>query len=119
MDINKEIGFRIKKLREDNNEYQKETADAISKAGTSLTESQLGLYELGLRKVPNNIIIALSKHFKVTTDYILTGNMINEPIPIAASTKNGLDISDIGENDRKVIMDLYNLLKSKNKESGE
>lgn len=115
MDINKEIGNRIKKLREDKNEYQKETADAVTRAGTSLTESQLGLYELGLRKVPNNIVVALSQHFKVTTDYILTGNMINEPIKIAASTKNGLDLSSMSEKDRQVIIDMYNALKNRGK----
>ena len=115
MDINKEIGFRIKKLREDKGEYQKETADAITKAGTSLSESQLGLYELGLRKVPNNIVIAISKYFNVTTDFILTGNTIDKPIQIAASMKDGLDLSDMSENDRKIITDMYNALKNKGK----
>lgn len=120
MDINKEIGMRIKKLREEKGKYQKEIADEITKNGTVLSESQLGLYELGLRKTPNNVVIALSKYFNVTTDYLLTGReTINEPIEIAASMKNGLDISDMGENDKKVIMDLYNLLKSKNKDKSE
>lgn len=111
MDINKEIGFRIKKLREDKGEYQKETADAITKSGTSLSESQLGLYELGLRRVPNNIVIAMSKYFNVTTDYILTGNMINEPIEIAANMGDKADLSDMTDKDKQFILDMIERLK--------
>ena len=115
MDINKEIGIRIKKLREDKAEYQKETADLITKSGTSLSESQLGLYELGLRKVPNNIVIAIAKHFNVTTDYILTGNTINEPIEIAASMKDKADLSEMSNKDKAYILDLIKRLKNDNK----
>lgn len=115
MDINKGIGIRIKKLREDKGEYQKETADAITKSGTPLSESQLGLYELGLRKVPNTIVIAISKYFNVTTDYILTGNMINEPIEIAANMGDKADLSDMSERDKQIILDMIERLKGYNK----
>lgn len=111
IDINKEIGSRIKKLREEKGEYQKETADNISRLGISLTESQLGLYELGLRKVPNSILIGLSHYFNVTTDFILTGKRtINEPIEIAASMKDKADLSRMSEKDKEYILGLIDSL---------
>ena len=68
---NKLVGNRIKNLREQNGEYQKETAEAITKMGEKLSEGQLGLYEIGARKLPPNITKALAIHFNTTTDYIL------------------------------------------------
>lgn len=68
---NKQVGNRIKRLRELKGEYQKETAEAISKMGEKLSEGQLGLYEIGARKLPPNLIKALAIHFDTTTDYLL------------------------------------------------
>lgn len=68
---NKQVGNRIKRLRELKGEYQKETAEAISKMGEKLSEGQLGLYEIGARKLPPNLIKALAIHFNTTTDYLL------------------------------------------------
>lgn len=118
MDINKQIGLRIKRLREGKNELQKETANNISQIGTPLSDSQLGLYELGLRKVPNNILIALADYFNVSTDYLLCRTeekyYINEPIPLAASMKDGVDLSQMSEKDKKVIWELYKTYKKMN-----
>lgn len=116
IDINKEIGLRIKKLREDKGEYQKETADNISRLGIPLSESQLGLYELGLRKAPNSIVIGLAHYFNVTTDYILTGKRtINEPIEIAANMGDKADLSEMTEKDKQFILDMIERLKGKDK----
>lgn len=68
---NKQVGNRIKRLRELKGEYQKETAEAVSKMGEKLSEGQLGLYEIGARKLPPNLIKALAIHFDTTTDYLL------------------------------------------------
>lgn len=70
-ELNKKIGLRIKSLRENLNEYQKETAQIITNMGEELSEGQLGLYELGMRKTPPNIIKALAIHFNVSSDYLL------------------------------------------------
>ena len=67
----KKICIRIKSLQEKKGEYQKETAEAITKKGVNLSEGQLGLYEIGARKLPPNILNALSEHFNTTTDYLL------------------------------------------------
>lgn len=69
--LNEKIGQRIKLLRENAGEYQKETAKIITEMGEKLTEGQLGLYEIGMRKTPPNIIKALALHFNVSTDYLL------------------------------------------------
>lgn len=113
-DLNKEIGLRIKKLREAKGEYQKETADNITKLGISLSDSQLGLYELGLRKVPNSVLVGLAHYFSVSTDYILTGkNPLNEPIEIAASMRDKADLSEMSDKDKEYILDLIERLKNK------
>ncbi|MBR1883385.1 MAG: helix-turn-helix transcriptional regulator [Clostridia bacterium] len=115
LEYNKQIGTRIKKLREDKDEYQKQTAEAISKTGISLTEGQLGLYEIGARKLPPNIIKALATHFGTTTDYILGRDINNEKLQIAASMKDNLDLSDMSESEKKYITDFVNMMRGKKK----
>ena len=115
LDYNKQIGARIKKLREDNGEYQKETAEAITKTGISLSEGQLGLYEIGARKLPPHIITALAIHFKTTTDYILGKDIQNQKLQIAASMKNNLDLSDMSDEEKKYITDFVNMMRDKKK----
>ena len=107
---NKQVGARIKNLRELKGEYQKETAEAISKMGVKLSEGQLGLYEIGARKLPPNIIKALATHFDTTADFILgnsersTINEINKKIKdndlyIAANSK--VDLGKLAQVDNK------------------
>lgn len=105
---NKQVGCRIKTLRENKGEYQKETAEAITKMGEKLSEGQLGLYEIGARKLPPNITKALAIHFNTTTDYILGNkNILDEidkklqdnDIAIAASSK--VDLGKLAQIDNK------------------
>lgn len=104
------VGERIKRLRKLAGLTQSELAEKLN-----LESAAVSKYETGRVPLTQESLIKLSEIFNVTTDYILgiSENTINEPIAIAAKMRDGLDISDMGENDRKVILDLYNLLKSK------
>lgn len=117
---NKLVGNRIKNLREQKGEYQKETAEAISKSGEKLSEGQLGLYEIGARKLPPNITKALAIHFNTTTDYILgrtdepsEKNKDNEKLIIAA--RSDVDLSELTEDEQKYILDFIKMIKNRKK----
>lgn len=117
---NKLVGNRIKNLREQKGEYQKETAEAISKSGEKLSEGQLGLYEIGARKLPPNITKALAIHFNTTTDYILgrtdepsEKNKDNEKLIIAA--RSDVDLSELTEEEQKYILDFIKMIKNRKK----
>lgn len=117
---NKLVGNRIKNLREQKGEYQKETAEAISKSGEKLSEGQLGLYEIGARKLPPNITKALAIHFNTTTDYILgrtnkpnEKNKEDEKLIIAA--RSDVDLSELTEDEQKYILDFIKMIKNNKK----
>lgn len=57
---------RIKELREDNDKYQKEVANAIK-----VTQQQYSEYELGKRQIQIDKLVELAKFYNVSTDYIL------------------------------------------------
>jgi len=104
------FGERLRKLRTEKGITQLQLGQKIG-----VSDRVIGYYESDDRfPKDDETLKRLADFFDVSLDELL-GRTINEPIPIAASMKDGLDISDMGENDRKVIMDLYNLLKSKNK----
>ena len=117
---NKQIGQRIKHLRETKGEYQKETAEAITRMGEKLSEGQLGLYEIGARKLPPNITKALAEYFNVTSDYLLgrtnTSNTVKEidkklkenNLHIAANSK--VDLGKLAKLDDKQAKIINNLI---------
>ena len=57
---------RIRDLREDSDLTQKQVADYLS-----MKQPQYNRYERGLRDIPSDVLIALSKLYKTSTDYIL------------------------------------------------
>ena len=57
---------RIKDLREDNDKTQKELAEYLV-----MKQPQYYRYENGLRDIPTDILIKLSKYYNVSVDYIL------------------------------------------------
>lgn len=105
---------RIKSLREDLKLSQEELANKLN-----LSKGIISLYEQEKRKPSLEILIQLSEIFNVSIDYILgrtdIRNAIDEPIAIAASTKDGIDLSDVSEADKKTIMEFIKFAKSKNK----
>lgn len=108
------IGEKIKLLREKNQKTQLDVAKALD-----VTYQTIYKYEKGIAIPPADAIIKLAEYFNVTTDYLLgrTDNldMLNEPIQIAASMKDGLDISDMDDDEKKFINDFVKMVRSKKK----
>lgn len=65
---------RIRDLREDNDKTQKEISEYLM-----CDQSLYSKYERGLRDVPINVIIKLSKLYNTSTDYILGLTDVKEP----------------------------------------
>lgn len=57
---------RIRDLREDRDFSQKQLAEMLN-----ISQSTYSRYESGFLDIPSEILISLSKIYKVTTDYIL------------------------------------------------
>ncbi|MBR4911104.1 MAG: helix-turn-helix transcriptional regulator [Clostridia bacterium] len=57
---------RIRDLREDHDLTQKQIAKILN-----CSQQVYSNYELGQRDIPTDVLIALSKYYKVSTDYIL------------------------------------------------
>lgn len=58
--------MRIRDLREDNDITQKEIADYLY-----IKQNTYSQYETGKRQLSIDILIALAKYYKTSTDYIL------------------------------------------------
>ncbi|MBE6664101.1 MAG: helix-turn-helix transcriptional regulator [Ruminococcaceae bacterium] len=58
--------MRIKDLREDNDLPQRELADYLH-----IKQNTYSQYENGQRQLPIEVLIALAKYYKTSTDYIL------------------------------------------------
>lgn len=56
---------RLKDLREDEDQYQKNIADIL---GT--TQRQYSRWETGTQEIPFHHVITLAKYYNCTTDYI-------------------------------------------------
>lgn len=108
------IGEKIKELREKNGKTQLDVSKALD-----VTYQTIYKYEKGIAVPPADAILKLAEYFNVTTDYLLgrTDNpdMLNEPIQIAASMKDGLDISDMDDDEKKFINDFVKMVRSKKK----
>lgn len=57
---------RIRDLREDHDLTQQQVADYLK-----MKQSQYSRYERGLRDIPTDILIALARLYRTSTDYIL------------------------------------------------
>lgn len=105
---------RIKKLRESSNETQEELGKILN-----VSKATISKYENGTVEMSNDTLIKLANHFNVSTDYILgrtnIPDMLNEPIQIAASMKDGLDISDMDDDEKKFINDFIKMVRNKKK----
>ena len=58
--------MKLKELREDNNLTQIDVAKVLN-----IKQNTYSQYETEKRQLPIDILIKLSKYYKVTTDYIL------------------------------------------------
>lgn len=67
---------RLKDLREDKNKTQKQIADEIHMSRTGYNQ-----YEIGANDIPTKVLIALSKYYNTSIDYILGQTNEIKPYP--------------------------------------
>ena len=98
------FGERLKNLREDNDEKQKDIAKILY-----VSTNMISAYELG-KHFPKNekSLITLAKHFNVSLDYLLGYS----DIP-SYNTENLLSISGLSKEEIDVIIKMVNILKKK------
>lgn len=107
------LGKRLKQLRIDNNKLQKDVANYLN-----ISDVAYGYYEKGERQPNPDMLLKLADFFNVSVDYLLgridSYKPLDEPIQIASSTKDNIDLSDIDDEDKKTIMKIYSIIKNKN-----
>jgi len=108
------IGKKIKELREIKQITQEELAKYLGVAPQTVYKYEKEINEPDLKTTSK-----IAEYFNVTTDYLLgrtdIPDMLNEPIQIAASMKDGLDISDMDEDEKKFINDFIAIARKKKK----
>jgi len=95
------IGRRIRDLREDADLKQKEVADALH-----ITNRMLSNYERDICNPPIEYIVALSRYFHVSTDYLLS--LTDDKTAYASFASETRE-------DKRVLL-LYHRLNSENQE---
>ena len=68
--------MRLRDLREDRDLTQKQVADFLS-----IKQNTYSQYENGVRQLPIDLLIRLSRYYTVSTDYILEMTNVPEPYP--------------------------------------
>ncbi|MBQ7353457.1 MAG: helix-turn-helix transcriptional regulator [Clostridia bacterium] len=93
------VADRIRYLREKNEMTQTDLANKLG-----ISRSAVNFWEMSLSSPSINNVIEMSRIFNVTTDYILS-----------TSSKLLVDISELGNEEKQVILKLVECLKAKNK----
>jgi transcriptional regulator with XRE-family HTH domain len=103
------IGEKIKFLRKNSNITQEELANKLNLT----TPSAVSKYESNMVPVPQDTIIKLARIFNVSTDYLLGLDILDEPLQIASSMKNGIDLTGMDEHDKEVIRSIVESLRKR------
>lgn len=70
--------MRIKDLRENRNLTQQQVADYLK-----IKQNTYSQYETGSRQIPTEVLVALAKLYKTSTDYLLEITDCQTPYPRA------------------------------------
>lgn len=89
------FGTTLRSLRLQNNYTQAQLSQKLG-----VTKSVISAYETGLRTPSYDILIHISKIFKVTTDYLL-----------GIENKENIDLSGLTEGEVRALMDLIKEMK--------
>lgn len=65
---------RIRELREDNDLLQRELAEYLNCSQVAYSR-----YELGMRDIPTEVLIAIADFYNTSTDYILGRTSVKKP----------------------------------------
>ena len=100
------FGERLKSLREDNDEKQKDIAKLLF-----VSANMISAYELG-KHFPKNekSLITLAEHFNVSLDYLLGYSNVPKYEDIRI-----IDVSGLNNEDINAVSTIVNSLKKKNK----
>jgi len=94
---------RLKELRKEKGLKQQDLADKIN-----VSKSSIGMYEVGKRIPPSDILEKLADFFEVTTDYLMgrtNQKYFSQDETIAFHAKG-----DLNEEDQKMVRDLIDRL---------
>lgn len=91
------FGFRIRNLRKQNNLTQLQLAERLG-----LTKSVISAYENGMRLPSYDILISISRIFKVSTDYLL-----------GEERKEEIDLSGLSDSEISALKNLIKAMKEK------
>lgn len=92
-----DFGDRLKTLRIQNNLTQEQLAHRLG-----LTKSVISAYETGSRMPSYDILITISRIFKVTTDYLL-----------GVERKKDVDLSGLTDNEKAALLNLIKAMKNR------
>lgn len=90
-----DFGNRLKTLRIQSNMTQAQLAEQLN-----LTKSVISAYETGLRMPSYEVLIDISRIFKVTTDYLL-----------GLERKQEIDLSGLTENEIQALLGLIDAIR--------
>ncbi len=90
-----DFGNRLKALRLRENMTQAQLAQKVG-----LTKSVISAYETGLRLPSYEVLIHISKIFKVSTDYLL-----------GVENKQEIDLSGLSQSEKDAILNLIKAMK--------
>ena len=93
-----DFGNTLKTLRIQHNMTQSQLSQKLG-----LTKSVISAYENGLRMPSYDVLIAISKLFKVTTDYLL-----------GIENKYEIDLSGLSKEEIDALLNLINAIKKSN-----
>lgn len=92
-----DFGNKLKTLRKQSNLTQEQLAHRLG-----LTKSVISAYETGSRMPSYDILITISRIFKVTTDYLL-----------GVERKNEVDLSGLTDEEKSALLNLIKAMKNR------
>ena len=92
-----DFGNTLKTLRRQNDMTQSQLSQKLG-----LTKSVISAYENGLRMPSYDVLIAIARLFKVTTDYLL-----------GIENKQEIDLSGLSKEEIDALLNLINAMKGK------
>lgn len=115
MSIYKEFGKRLSDIRQANSFSQKQLAEKLN-----IPQSTYAGYETGSRKIPLDLIVELSKIFKISPTILILGdeiNIIDDFIPQEQELiKKYRQLNADGKRELNIIIDAKLLVQAENQE---
>lgn len=113
-DFRKQLGARIKSLRKQKRWSQKELA-----AKVDIRFQQLNKYESGLNIPPAEMLIILADALQITTDYLLTGNPVDDnPLSSSRLFRRFQELESFDQDDQDTVIKVIDAVIAKRRVEG-